>query len=61
MLITLYSIVLTLTIVHLDWLFSNGQVRSQAKEESVFDRDVFLGGSCGQSTWREVVAIPILK
>ncbi|EDV28083.1 uncharacterized protein TRIADDRAFT_53313 [Trichoplax adhaerens] len=48
-------------MICLDWLFNGGPDILHEKDESVFERDIFLGGSCGRSTWREDVAIPLLK
>jgi hypothetical protein len=35
-------------------------VRS-ASDTELRQRDIFLGGSCGMTTWREKIAIPMLK
>jgi len=42
-----------------DWL--NGTNGGKSAEEEMRQREVYLGGTCGMTTWREDVAIPILR
>ncbi|XP_077986085.1 uncharacterized protein LOC144440573 [Glandiceps talaboti] len=43
------------------WLFSN-QIKDDIYRESPsMKRDIFLGGSCSTSTWREDIAIPLFR
>ncbi|RDD39889.1 hypothetical protein TrispH2_009332 [Trichoplax sp. H2] len=58
---SLFNIVSGTTTNFINWLFNGGPDILHEKDESVFERDIFLGGSCGRSTWREDVAIPLLK
>ncbi|XP_069697764.1 uncharacterized protein raw isoform X2 [Periplaneta americana] len=61
----LQTIVSPLTKI-LDWALSSRPLRSlplssPPNTQSNCVRDVFLGGSCRDSTWREDIAIPMLK
>ena len=42
-----------------DWL--NGTSNGKSAEEEMRQREVYLGGTCGMTTWRDDVAIPILR
>lgn len=41
--------------------FVRGQNEVRHVENEPRKRDVFLGGACGSSTWRENIAIPIFR
>ncbi|XP_064649225.1 uncharacterized protein LOC135501216 isoform X2 [Lineus longissimus] len=44
------------------WKISSSRALREDMGDNVFSRrDVFLGGSCGESTWRKDVAIPMLR
>ena len=38
-----------------------GQSSIRVTEDQFRQRDVFLGGTCGATTWREDIAIPLLR
>lgn len=42
-----------------DWL--HGYSNRQLSDSELRQRDIFLGGSCGSTTWREDIAIPMLR
>jgi len=43
----------------IDWF--HGQTAVRTTEEEMRRRDVFLGGTCGNTTWRSKIAIPMLR
>ena len=42
-----------------EWM--KGQSSIRVTEDQFRQRDVFLGGTCGATTWREDIAIPLLR
>lgn len=42
-----------------EWM--KGQSSVRVTEDQFRQRDVFLGGTCGATTWREDIAIPLLR
>jgi hypothetical protein len=45
----------------LDWVRGQPSQSGKVYDNDPRQRDVFLGGTCGKSTWREDIAIPILR